>query len=67
MTVPKKMPPLKAALVVYCVAGFLLNWWPWHIWLIFGTAFAYSLKRGRNESLFAADMQKAPRMRGRAV
>jgi hypothetical protein len=59
MTASKKMLPLRAAVVAYCVAGFLLNWWPWHIWLMFGTAYAYSLKRGRNGSLFAADTGQA--------
>jgi hypothetical protein len=54
----KKKPPLRAALLVYCVVVFLLAGWPWFVWLIFGPTYAYGRKY-RGWRLFAADTGQA--------
>src|SRR4051812_10076523 len=30
----KKKPPRRTALLIYCVAVFLLAWWPWNLLLL---------------------------------
>ena len=51
---PKKKPPLRAALLMFCVVAFLLAGWPWVVWLIFGAAYAYGRKY-RGWRLFSAN------------
>jgi hypothetical protein len=55
---PMKKAPRKA-LLVYCVMVFLLAWWPWNVWLIFGAAYASRLKDRKPRRLLATNPSKS--------
>jgi hypothetical protein len=47
-------PASRAGLFVFCVIAFLLAWWPWSVWIVFGAAYAHALKNGEAGSLLPA-------------